>query len=385
MVRFVHLADLHLGKEWHGVDRTPDILKAFDQVVDYIYQKEAPLLLIAGDIFDKKLPSGNALEAFFPRIKKLLQKGVYVVMVTGNHDWNKLHEAFSTLALFTPNLRIFAKTDISNPVLLLEEIGCQIIPFPYPERGRLEGEVFLKEGDTPGMYVKISARFSSYLQGLRDKINPRIPSIFLAHVGLEGARLGSEKMLSLEDEPVIGEKDLPSWTTYNALGHLHRAQEVRSQTPSFYSGSLERLDFGESEEEKGFYYVEASNAGTKCEFIKIDAHIMYDITVNFDELHRLKDRYPDISNAYLKLRVKMSQNDSLIEIRSKISEFYPNALVIETIKDWESSSQSKILPTYSDPVTAFEDYTSEQLLEDKFKADLMYALKGIIHEIEEEE
>jgi len=384
MVRFVHLADLHLGKEWYGIDRTLDIISCFDQVTDFIKQEKVPLLLIAGDIFDKKLPSGEALESFFSRIKNLLEQKVKVVMITGNHDWNKLHEVFSIIGSSNPYLRILTRVNKESPIMVLNEPEVQIIPFPYPDRGRLEGEVYQSQGPL-NISAKVSAMFGDYLKRAKGYLNKKLPSILIAHIGVENGLLSSERILSLEDEPLLSQSDIPSWTTYNAFGHLHRKQEIRCDTPSFYAGSLERLDFSETDDEKGFFYVEIENNRVIPEYIKIKSSFMYDIEVRFpDKIDSLLTSHPDIKNAYLKLSVLLKDSDSLQEVRGKVFSMFPKLVNFEPIR-LETENQGLWQPvlSYSNPLLAFENYLQEKNLEEDFKNTMMVTLKDIIKEIEE--
>lgn len=384
MVRFVHIADLHLGKEWYGIDRTPGIINCFDQVTDFIKQEKVPLLLIAGDIFDKKLPSGEALESFFSRIKTLLEQKVKIVMITGNHDWNKLHEVFSIIAISNPYLKILTRVNKEYPVMVLNEPEVQIIPFPYPDRGRLEGEIYHAQGSL-NISAKVSALFGDYLIRAKSHLNNKLPSILLAHIGVENGLLSSERMLSLEDEPLLAQRDIPSWTTYNAFGHLHRKQEIRCDTPSFYAGSLERLDFSETDHEKGFFYVEMENSHVKPEYIKIKSSLMYDIELKSpDKIDSLLISHPNIKNAYLKLSVLLKDSDSLQEVREKVFSMFPKLVNFEPIRlETEYQGLWEPVLTYSNPLLAFENYLQEKNLDDEFKNTLVVTLKEIIKEIEE--
>ncbi|MBT9130220.1 MAG: Nuclease SbcCD subunit D [candidate division WS2 bacterium] len=384
MVRFVHLADLHLGKEWYGIDRTLDIINCFDQVTDFIKQEKVPLLLIAGDIFDKKLPSGDALESFFSRIKILLEQKVKIVMITGNHDWNKLHEVFSIIGSSNPYLRISTRVNKESPVMVLSEPEVQIIPFPYPDRGRLEGEVYQSQGPL-NISAKVSALFGDYLKRAKSHLNNKLPSILIAHIGVENGLLSSERMLSLEDEPLLSLRDIPSWTTYNAFGHLHRKQEIRRDTPSFYAGSLDKLDFSETDDEKGFFYVKIENSRVIPEYIKIKSSLMYDIKLSSpDKIDSLLTSHPDIKNAYLKLSVLLKDSDSLQEIREKVFSRFPKLVNFEPIRlETENQGLWEPVLAYSNPLLAFENYLIEKNLEEDFKNTLMVTLKDIIKEIEE--
>jgi exonuclease SbcD len=89
------------------------------------------------------------------------------------------------------------------------------------------------------------------------KIDPALPSILAAHVWVSGARIGSERLMTIGQEPALLLSNVanPAFD-YIALGHIHRRQVMHLNPPVVYAGSLERLDFGEEEDDKGFYMVE---------------------------------------------------------------------------------------------------------------------------------
>jgi exonuclease SbcD len=92
------------------------------------------------------------------------------------------------------------------------------------------------------------------------KLDPKLPSILAAHVWVSGAKVGSEELETIGQEPALLLSNIshPAFD-YIALGHIHKSQVMSQNPPVVYSGSLERLDFGEEKDEKGFYLVEIEN------------------------------------------------------------------------------------------------------------------------------
>jgi len=94
------------------------------------------------------------------------------------------------------------------------------------------------------------------------RLDPELPSILAAHVWVSGAQVGSERSMTIGREPALLPSNIahPAFD-YIALGHIHKHQVLSANPPVVYSGSLERLDFGEEEDDKGFYIVEIQQGG----------------------------------------------------------------------------------------------------------------------------
>jgi exonuclease SbcD len=96
-----------------------------------------------------------------------------------------------------------------------------------------------------------------------NELKPELPAVLAAHVWVAGARVGSESSMTIGQEHALMLSNVthPAFD-YIALGHIHRHQVLNQNPPVVYAGSLERLDFSEAEDDKGFYLVEIGDRGT---------------------------------------------------------------------------------------------------------------------------
>ncbi|GAG45299.1 unnamed protein product, partial [marine sediment metagenome] len=133
----------------------------------------------------------------------------------------------------------------------------QIASLPWLRRSALLSKEETKNLDFEQINQRLQQVLTDIIAANIPKLDPGLPSILAAHVWVSGAQVGSERLMTIGQEHVL----LPSNVAhpafdYIALGHIHRHQVLSNNPPTVYSGSLERLDFGEEEDEKGFYLVE---------------------------------------------------------------------------------------------------------------------------------
>jgi exonuclease SbcD len=266
-VKILHFADLHLGVETYGrIDqsnglstRLQDFLNAFDQVVNYALENKVDIVLFCGDAYKSREPSQTQQREFAKRIKRLSSSGIPVFLLVGNHDMPNAiggattPEIYDTLAV--DNVYISNRPQIH----LIPTAGgtLQIASLPWARRSTL-----LTREETKSLtFDQLNQRLQQALTGIiishAQQLDPELPSILAAHVWVTGARIGSERSMTIGQEHTL----LPSNVAnpafdYVALGHIHKHQVLNQSPPVVYAGSLERLDFGEEEDEKGFYLVE---------------------------------------------------------------------------------------------------------------------------------
>ncbi|MEJ2048162.1 MAG: exonuclease subunit SbcD, partial [Dehalococcoidia bacterium] len=297
-MKIIHFADLHLGVETYGrldpatglSSRLLDFLAAFDRLVDYAIENQVDLVLFCGDAYKNREPTPTQQREFARRINRLAQKGIPVFLLTGNHDLPNAFgratatEIFDTLAI--QKVYVSSRPDIYR--IPTHSGILQIVSLPWLRRSAL-----LSREETKNLKLKqINERLEQVLTDIitanAQKLDPKLPAILAAHVWVVGAKVGSESSMTIGQEHTLlpGSIAQPAFD-YIALGHIHRHQVVHENPPVVYAGSLERLNYSEEADEKGFYVVDIEPDGETGErrvsfkfhrlsgrrFLTIDANI----------------------------------------------------------------------------------------------------------------
>lgn len=311
-IRFIHLSDIHIGLLTHGRlnpstgynTRLEDILKCLDHVLETAARESVDLILIAGDVFHRENPLPAEEIEFARRIGKAAGKdGARVVMVLGNHDYSSSGIGASAVEIF-PALDIEGVTIARKPEVIevktksgLVQVAC----LPWAGRGALLSREEYKSLSSQELQAEIERRLIAIVRGLAEKTRPKDPAVLLAHVAARGARLsGTETDTLTTSDPVVPVTVLadPAFQ-YVALGHIHRFQDLNEgeDPPVVYSGSIERIDFTEEKEKKGFVMGEISESetGWKCIYQFRETPARRFITIDLGEIdeNRRKLLVPD--------------------------------------------------------------------------------------------
>jgi exonuclease SbcD len=263
----LHFADLHLGVENYGrIDpstglssRLNDFLSALDQVIDYALENQVDLVLFCGDAYKTREPSQTQQREFARRINRLSTSHIPILLLIGNHDLPNAigrattTEIFDTLAI--KNVYVANRPDIYH--IPTASGTVQVVSLPWLRRSAL-----LSREDTRNLdFEQIKQRMEQALtQAITDqaaRLDPTLPAILAAHVWVASAQVGSESLMAIGQEPALLLSNVaqPAFD-YVALGHIHKHQVLSENPPVVYAGSLECVDFGEENDEKGFYLVE---------------------------------------------------------------------------------------------------------------------------------
>jgi exonuclease SbcD len=251
-MKLIHTADIHIGMENYGrldpetglSSRLQDFLKAFDRMVDFAIKEKADYFIFSGDAFKTREPSPTHLREFAKRIKRLSKAGIQVVLLVGNHDTSNAAGKANTLdiysALETEHVHV-----IREPSLIIVN-GLQIIGIPWVSRAEFAG-----------IHHKIKELFKG--------VSPTKPAVIMAHASVAGAKYGSERQVLMGGDFVLDKEVLDNpQIAYVALGHIHQRQVIPgTKVPMVYAGSIERVDFGEAKEDKGFEVVELKEVAGK--------------------------------------------------------------------------------------------------------------------------
>jgi len=321
-LKIAHLADTHIGMENYGRlnaetglnQRLHDFLNSLDQAIEGAIAAQVDLIVFAGDIYKTRDPTPTHQREFAQRIRRLSAAGVQTVIVAGNHDIPlSLGRATSVdifRALEVPSV-IVART-IGTHVVDTQAGPVQILAFPWTVRSAVLAQPEFKNYTIAELNQAMIDMNRAKLRKDAEALDPALPTIVVGHAHLFGARIGAERLLTMGNDPMYDMQtfDLPG-VDFVALGHIHKHQ-VLNRTPSVvYAGSIDRVDFGEQDEDKGWVYLEIPEKGrAEWEFRKVRARpfLTIDATVESDnateDVVRAIVRYADrLEHAVVKLRI----------------------------------------------------------------------------------
>ncbi len=389
-MRILHFSDLHIGVENYGrtdpatglSTRMGDFLAAFDELVDFAIESSVDLVLFAGDAYKSREPNQTQQREFAKRIGRLAGEGIKVFLLVGNHDLpNALARAtaieiFDTLAIDNVTVAGTAGTTRietrSGPV--------QIVAIPWPRRSVLLARDTAKNLTFDEMNRRIEDILTAHVLKESQALDASIPSILTAHVSISEATLGSERSMMVGSDHVLLRSTVSQPTfDYVGLGHIHRMQVLNESPPVVYCGSLQRVDFGEEKDDKGFYVVDIDPSlpqgqrVTSYQFHQVKARrfVTIDIDVKPDDLDptavvlREVQRH-SIADAIVRLRIKVpSELDAGIreaEIRRALSDAHFVASIsreVERERTVRLGDQSVESMTPLDSLKAYVDSMSD--------------------------
>jgi exonuclease SbcD len=266
-LKILHFADLHLGVETYGrldpatglSTRLLDFLNALDQVVDFAVENRVDLVLFCGDAYRSREPTQTQQREFAKRISRLSTSGIPIFLLVGNHDLPNAigrattTEIFDTLAV--KNVYVSNRPQIYR--IPTNSGTIQIVSLPWPRRSALLTKEETKNLTFEQINQRVQRALTNIIAAKISELDPGPPTILAAHAWVSGAQVGSERSMTIGQEHVLLLSNVanPAFD-YIALGHIHKHQVLNGNPPVVYSGSLERLDFSEEEDDKGFYLIE---------------------------------------------------------------------------------------------------------------------------------
>lgn len=380
MIRFIHTADVHFGMENYGrIDpktgihsRLLDFERAFNICIDYAIEHNVDFFLFSGDAYKTTNPSPTQQKLFFKSLFRLHEKGIPIVMVIGNHDNPLSFGKSHTLDLFN-ELPLSGFYVISKPELITlntKNGPVTILGIPWPTRNTISMHRSHETNSSVQITEYISQAVAHIIQDMSKKIDPNVPAVLAAHLTVSsGIFSGSEKRAIYGTDPILlpSQLALPIFD-YVALGHLHRYQNLNENGyPAIvYSGSIERIDFGERKEEKGFCVVSIDQKGkTTHEFIKVPTRPFIQIDVNLSKdrsqteqiIDALKEH--DLDGAVLKIVYHLSedQQDTVdLNLLQKECENAWHIVGIIPVRKFEARERRSIASSSSDFTTLLATY-----------------------------
>lgn len=251
-MRLLHTSDWHLGRTLHRADLGPAQDAFLDALVETVRAERVDAVLVAGDVYDRAVPSVEAVQRYDEALVRLRSAGARIVVTSGNHD---SASRLGVGARLVDAAGVHVRTrpqDVAVPVVLSDEHGdVAVYGIPYLEPEAVRG--VLPGVGHAGVLGEAMARIRADLAGRSAR------SVVLAHAWVTGGEASDSE----RDIRVGGVGDVSAslfdGVDYTALGHLHGAQELREGLR--YSGSPLAYSFSEAGHTKGSWLVTLGASG----------------------------------------------------------------------------------------------------------------------------
>lgn len=357
-MKLMHLSDLHLGKLVLEQSMIDDQKYILNQIIDIVKKEQVDIVLIAGDVYDKSIPTIEAVNLFSDFLTRLYKLKVLVFVISGNHD-SKDRLSFGNEmfvdngiyieGIFNGNLRCETINDKDG------KLNIYMLPFIKPvEVKRFYPDEII---DTYEDAIKCILKHSSINKFERNII---MVHQFVTSLGEDVIRSDSESISlgGIDNIDVTLFKDFD----YVAMGHIHGPQKVGRETAR-YSGSPLKYSFSEVNQKKSVCIIEF-NSKEDINISKIPLIPIRDMRVikgPFDKL--ISKEIVNLENKNDYLDVVLTDDDYIINAIGKLRKFYPNILKLEyenKISSNEVSDNIDIDKSNMSPIDLFSEFYKMQ-------------------------
>ena len=370
-MRFLHLADLHIGKKLYEYSLLDDQRKILEQALEVVNDCCCDEVIIAGDVYDKPTPPVEAMEVFSEFLTNLSNMNIPVSIISGNHDSAGRISYFSELL---KRSQITVSTEFTGTLQAVKppesEIQIYLLPFMTPQRVR-------------SVYQGIP--FTTYQEAVKivldhSPIDKSKINILVAHQFITGGKTCESEEFSVGGLDNIN-AEIFSDFDYVALGHLHAPQFCGRETVR-YSGSPLKYSVSEEHQEKTFTIVDikSKNDITIEEVPILLPHDVRSVEGSFDDLMKA-----DRTNDYV--RILLTDEAVIPDAGISLSSNLPQLLNIrlnnaKVKKEWDIPVVES--PKNNTPLELFREFFTMQNNQIPPTEEQLTLAKTIFEELQEE-
>lgn len=353
-IELIHVSDIHFGSgENHGrVNpqtglniRFEDFVLALKKTVDYTIEKGCHVFLFSGDAYKNASPEPVYLKMFAAELNRLSKHNIKTILVVGNHDQLLRSSASHAMSVFQ-SLEVEGMLIVDRPMSVTIDTtagSMQLIGLPHVTRHHLASLEKYKDASAQDIDRLLATHVKDLLRGYYANLDPQIPCVVTAHMSTDSALAG------IEEELLVGytmtfptEMFVNESVDYVALGHIHKYQVLREDAPRIiYAGSLERVDFGEEKEDKGFVHVHLERNKTSSEFHSIDPRPFVTVDVDLVKIaEKLEDKECDLTDYLISALGPKILPGCVLRVRYKILQEYMGRVNEDRIREAAQSALS---------------------------------------------
>ncbi|TDM42314.1 exonuclease SbcCD subunit D [Macrococcoides goetzii] len=361
-MKIMHIADLHIGRTINQFSLLNDQQMILSQLIERIDEEGIDVLVIAGDIYDRSIPSKEAMQVYESFLLSVnVDRKIPVLAVSGNHDGA---ERLGHARNYFKQFQYYLSTTIEDSLtpVIIDDVHFYLVPYIDPAYARqyFNDESIRTHQDT---YQKI-------ISNIENNMNKNKKNILISHLFVAGGAVTES-----ERELVIGtvehvNKSLFDEFDYTLLGHLHTPDAIKDEKV-FYSGSLMRYSFSEIGQRKGYRIFDLNENVVHFKPLKYER----DLEVaqgTFNEAMQLQLE----CNQHAYLRLELSEMEAINEPMAKLKHIYPNLLELKPIlKANNTFTMSKDVTSLNtmDLIATFYQEMTEETLDDQ-QIDTLHSL-----------
>ena len=354
MVKFLHTADWHIGRKLQGKDLLEDQQYVMNNLISKIDETKPDFLIIAGDLYDRSVPSKEATTLLQELLVKInIECNIPIFAISGNHDSRErlaIGEAWFSKHKFYLHTRLNQAFD----KITIEDTDIYLLPYFEPFEAR---EYF--EDATLTTHNSATKRV---IDEIYKNIDMSKTNILVAHTFVSGGlETDSEREISVGTVENVAVEIFEKFD-YVALGHLHNPNAIKEERIK-YSGSPMAYSFSEATQTKGMRLVELTKEIFTEEFISLEQkRKLHNISTTYEEVFtKVFQQNFDCKNDYFSM--ELSGMEGVTDPLPRIKEYYPNTLILKQKRNNNSDSEIKFdkeMLTKS-PLELIEGFYNEQI------------------------
>ena len=374
-VRLLHTSDWHLGRQLHGVSLLEDQRHVLDQIVEAVSTHDVDAVIIAGDVYDRAVPPGEAVTLLGHTLAVLCRDlGKQVVLISGNHD-SAERLGFAADLMGSSGLHIVSEISSTPQPVTLRSGDTLVDVFGLPYAGPLAVRDALK--------VEVSDHEQAMrvlLEGVERQRKSDRATIIAGHCFVDGGEESdSERPLSIGGADRIP-ASLFAHFDYVALGHLHRPQRVR-EPHIRYSGSILKYSFSEVAHTKSVTLVDIDGPGSaQAQMLPLTPRREVRVIEGALETLLQDGRADPCADDYVLAR--LTDRQALLDVMGKLRDVYPNVLQMQYVGIREmdlasGASQERLRKSHLALFEEFFEAIEDEPLSDAQRACLTSVLDAL--------
>lgn len=347
-MRFLHTADWHIGKKLHGYDLIPEQEEAYQQIKAIALAEKVDAVVIAGDLYDRALPSEPAVTALTKMLADLNRhEHLPLLAISGNHD--------SAVRLgygqeWFASTDFFLRTRLADALkpITLGETQFFLLPYFEPVQARQ-----LFEDD---QIKTVNQAMERLVAAMQTKFAAGKKHVLVAHFFAAGSQHTDSETLvqvgGLNAVPV----DMLAPFDYVALGHLHRKEALQNELTVKYSGSPLKFSTSEAADTKGVWIVDTATTPVTVTFKPLRP--WHDLVVLEDSFTHLMDRertYPVNKEDFI--AINLTDTTPITNVMQRLKDRFPRVIELNRVNQLDvTPAELDVKQVQQDPLNLLTDF-----------------------------